>query len=1599
MKTIQRLSILILILIVAALLRFSGLDWDQGTHLHPDERYLTFLTSLLKWPGSLAQFFDSGTSPLNPYNTDWGRSYVYGTLPLFIVRGIAEWLNALCKTDTRWLPEQLLQFWLGAASPGCNISPSSGIFTSYDVVVLVGRTWSAFCDTLGVLVLFLASRRMFGWRTGLVAAALSALAVLPIQQAHFFTVDSTANLFVILCLAGCVGLIASTRARFSSARIWGYALFAGLMAGCAIASKISTWPLVAMLILSIAIALIRDPHRSLTALLIAIVATGLAGVATFAAFRVGQPYSFIGNSERELMLTLERCVGLASQGNADTLTKLCAIASDLPTPLQVLFAPTGRWIEQLILAQGFVNGTVDAPFGIQWANRTPLAFPLVNLVFWGLGIALGLTACLGFIFAARRLLRGRRWWVYLPLGLWVGGYFVYQGAQWTKAMRYQLPIYPFLCLCAALLLVQIRHRLALAPISTSGQRRGGVGRFVLRWLPSALVLLITLVWAVGFTTIYRQPYTRVQASKWIYDNAPAGAVIATEHWDDAIPVTLDTATMIRAGFINASTITGTLPARRSPSDYGKLTPIPSNPDSQIHMYDEDTPEKYQHVLSWLDEADYIVLTSNRLYASIPRLPQRYPLAIEYYRALFNGELGFELAADFHQFTQIGPLAFNDQEMPQPLRRFASTQGSVPWVQVPYPTAEEAFSVYDHPRVLIFKKTANYSRTLAETVLGKVDVKRSFVQAPVEAVNAPNGLVMTDQMRQTQQSGGTWASLFPADSPLNQSQTLAVIAWLVLIEILGIAAWPMLALVSGTSLVDRGYSFAKILGLLLLALIVWWLGSTKIATFSRTLIGMMVAMLLLASAWLWWRNGARLLAQFRSAVPYLIVSEVLFAAAIALFLNIRIANPDLWHPYMGGEKPMDFAYFNAVLKSSYFPPYDPWYAGGYLNYYYFGWVIFGAPVKLLGIDPTVAYNIIIPTIYGLVVSGAFGLAASFINTLDAQAHLEQVSGDILEQTSPTMPVKLERTPFKKSAPGYLRSVVAGCMAALFVVGIGNIEQINVLARALQRLGDADSSGSLPALLQGISRWQDGTPLPMHLLQLYWDATRLFENPGVFAEFPFFTFLYADLHAHMMAMPLVLLVLAFALMFASGAISTSSVILAGLAAGALWSSNTWDYPTMLGLCMAGLTFGMWQQRHSNRPKPQHRAVTALHLLLAMGGLIAVSRAAYIPYLENYGAAYNSVITWDGETTPLSVYLKIYFVFMAPVLFGLIPDIARTLQGTLPVYPRSRQGINRPSRLPTPEQQLAQYRATVAVCIVIVAFMLAGGLAFFGVPAALGALPLFVIAGLAVFVSQRPAQARLLWLMVAGAFALTLFVEIFTLKGDIGRMNTVFKFYVQAWILLGIAAAVCLVWSLWRLRWGWRVVLAGMMSLLLPLALLYPATAVPAKMRDRYTNKTPEGLDGDEYMRYAIYSEKVYERDVEFALQSDYEAIEWLRRNVVGSPVIMEGTTGGALYRWGNRMSIYTGLPAVLGWQWHQRQQRAVLPEQRIYERDNDVAEFYNTTDLGTALKILRRYQVRYIIVGDLERAYYDKAGFDKFNQLVNSGFLRVMFQNAGTTIYEL
>jgi uncharacterized membrane protein len=181
---------------------------------------------------------------------------------------------------------------------------------------------------------------------------------------------------------------------------------------------------------------------------------------------------------------------------------------------------------------------------------------------------------------------------------------------------------------------------------------------------------------------------------------------------------------------------------------------------------------------------------------------------------------------------------------------------------------------------------------------------------------------------------------------------------------------------------------------------------------------------------------------------------------------------------------------------------------------------------------------------------------------------------------------------------------------------------------------------------------------------------------------------------------------------------------------------------------------------------------------------------------------------------------------------------------------------------------------------------------------------------------------------------------------------------------------------------------------LAALYPPLATLAKVRDRFDPSLGPGLDGWEYMETATYWDpagEVYE------LKWDLEAIRWMLDNVVGSPVVLEGHAPE--YRWGSRYSVNTGLPTVLGWNWHQRQQRAAADQQEIWDRANDVATIYNAPLIVTVEPLLEEYDVRYIVVGPLERAYYDPAGLHKFEWMVAEGTLQVAFSNEGVTVYEV
>jgi uncharacterized membrane protein len=293
--------------------------------------------------------------------------------------------------------------------------------------------------------------------------------------------------------------------------------------------------------------------------------------------------------------------------------------------------------------------------------------------------------------------------------------------------------------------------------------------------------------------------------------------------------------------------------------------------------------------------------------------------------------------------------------------------------------------------------------------------------------------------------------------------------------------------------------------------------------------------------------------------------------------------------------------------------------------------------------------------------------------------------------------------------------------------------------------------------------------------------------------------------------------------------------------------------------------------------------------------------------------------------------------------------------------------------------------------------------------------VAAAAGILLGQETASVhRFLSLVIVAALLLTLMVEVVTLKGDIGRMNTVFKFYLQAWVFFAVASAsgLAIVFHhLWfhdprvdettgqkvggdapgmqTLKAAWW----GVVALLVFAGMLYPAFAGWAKVNDRFVRDMPPGLNGLDYMKQASYSEN----NREFPLAPDYAAIQWMRNNILGSPVIVEGNTG--LYRWGNRISINTGLPVVIGWDWHTKQQYSLLPGDLVDNRIQDIRRMYETDDATLALDLLHHYGVSLVYVGPLERAVYNNRGLPKFDEMVADATLRKIYDENEVQIYAL
>lgn len=569
---------LIPILLLAAVLRFTGTNWDNNAHLHPDERYMTMVAVAIEWPESFAQYLDPQTSPLSPANKTYG-SYIYGTFPLFLVKYTAERLE------------------LG----------------DYDNLVIVGRTMSGVIDIGNLLLIYFIGNNVYKKRLGLLAALLYAVAVMPIQQSHFFTTDTYETFFVLITFSLLI-IFLRVRSPLINSFI---SVLIGLSMGLALASKISAVVFGGVIALAIGMKFLQQFKKISHArnILYCIDFALLIGITTYIVLRLAQPYIFANSSFFDI-------------------------------------TPHPEFINALNFQRLAIAGEVMFPPQWSWIGKTPYLYPLKNIFIWGMGIPLGLAAVMGilsylydqFLFLKHHYhLRQLLIPLTSPLLLafaWVVGDFLYRGGNFVLSFRYLLAIIPFLIIFASLGIYQLQRinkKLFVAGL--------------------AFVFVPTLLWATAFISIYTRPTTRITASEWVYENVTADKTIANEHWDDAIPFATD----------------------------GPPPFIFSN-SVELEVYGPDDEKKIPYLFEKLNQTDYIFVTSDRARGNIGKLPEDFPVMTQYYKALDEGTLGFTKVSEITSFPQLFGIEINDS------------------------SAEEAFWVYDHPTVRIYRK----DRSLPET---------------------------------------------------------------------------------------------------------------------------------------------------------------------------------------------------------------------------------------------------------------------------------------------------------------------------------------------------------------------------------------------------------------------------------------------------------------------------------------------------------------------------------------------------------------------------------------------------------------------------------------------------------------------------------------------------------------------------------------------------------------------------------------------------------------------------------------------------------------------------------------------------------------------
>ena len=795
--------------------------------------------------------------------------------------------------------------------------------------------------------------------------------------------------------------------------------------------------------------------------------------------------------------------------------------------------------------------------------------------------------------------------------------------------------------------------------------------------------------------------------------------------------------------------------------------------------------------------------------------------------------------------------------------------------------------------------------------------------------------------------------------------LSIALWYLILTLTGWLAFP-LAYRLLPALKDRGYALSRALGLLLWGYLFWLLASLGLGR--NTTGGALTALALLGSLGLatGWKHRRRIIQWLHENGNVVLVTEAAFLLAFAAAVYVRGIIPEA----VGTEKPMELAFINAILRSPTFPPHDPWLSGYAISYYYFGYVLVAMLAKLLAVPGTVAFNLGLSTVFALTVVGAFGIGYTLIRPRQAWAAL---------------------------------------VAPLFVALSGNwegaLEVVHSRGWLSPHFWQWLDIKDLAAAPQFPFSW---TP---QRFWWWWRASRVVSDHNlrgafqeVIDEFPFFSYLLGDLHPHVLAYPFALLAIGLALnLYLGGSrrvaagrprwgnlrLSWPSLALAAVALGGMAFLNTWDFPIYVGLFAAAYVA---RQARWEGWRAQLGAFFGLGLALGVAGALL-----YLPFYIGFSSQAGGILPNLINPTRGAHLWVMFGPLLVPLFLWL---------GALG-WQRQRQGRVKMERaaagalaftgalfafalllgwlithIPPLSPRLAQAGPAFLGITGARSWSELAGAAFrrhFGSP--WGTLTLVALLALAggLLVEKprrlrpvrRTAEGFPLLLALFGAL-LVLAPNFVYLRDQFGtRMNTVFKFYYQGWLLWGLAAAYAVAWVA-RQRASWQPWAQAAWALALMLGLVYPALALPNRTNG-FKPAAGWTLNAGAYIAHSQPDE--------------WAAMQWLWRAPLGT---LAEAVGGSYTQYA-RISTYSGQAAVLGWPGHESQWRG--GSALFAGREEDIARLYTTPSWPEAAQIIARYGIRYIVVAPLERTTY-AVQEAKFRQ-----HLPVIFRQGAVTIYEV